>query len=205
VPQKDPFALLPTHDLTAGILLPKPQEITQPVEKERLRLPLQSSGFQFVNLHNGQQPRPSSESQAMIRSQAMKSFLRGRSEIKIGNEVSSIDLEQRPKMKERNGEELMFRLLPKEMQELPKRARMKRRALDKKGSAGSKYQNKSLRSQNRTESSLKAASNLTAIESLHIRNLGSENLDPFHSLPFPVTERTQDLLRYCKYPEAIET
>jgi hypothetical protein len=195
-------ALIPTHNSTAGMLLPKPL-VFQPVEMNRVKLSPQSAGFQFVNLHNGQQLRPSSESQTMIRSQAMKSFLRrGRSEIMNGNEVNSRDLERMPKVKQKDGEAIMFRLLPKDMQELPKRARKKRRVLDKKRPRDSKFHDEELRSQNHTDMSLNVASNIIAVESIHIQDLGSGNLDPFHSLPFPITERTQYLIRYCKCPEA---
>lgn len=181
-------------NISQGPLFPKLQSMP-PVEKDKQSLVLQGTNFLFVNLHNDQRLRPSPESQTVIRSQAMRSFLRNeRPVMKNAYEANSSSPKPRTKTGKSKGKEIMFRLLPKNMQELPKRARKKRRGLDS--------QDQHIRNSHNADLLLEVSPVFESIQSVRVPELGSGNLDPFDSLPFPINQRTQYILRYCKYPQS---
>jgi hypothetical protein len=99
---------------------------------------------------------------------------------------------------EMKGEEIMFRLLPLDMQELPKRTRAKKVSMVKEDTR--RLQNYEIGSKPPSGLGHGLSSDLPEPDSALIYGLGLGKIDPFDSLPFPVTERTQYLLHCCSPP-----
>ena len=97
--------------------------------------------------------------------------------------------------RQRDGEEIRFRLLSRGMQQLPKRGTRKKRggSIDGEAHRTSRDADSGMSKDTAPQELLEAVES----EDRFFPGLGLGNLDPFNTLPFLVTERTQSLLHYC--------